>query len=156
MSSTSLSTEIEAVVTKPRPSSFILFSLFLNSKCGSSQFPITDNLMLPTIKRITFKEAASTGLVLFVGIRQQFIYFLSSGLYTYVRQHFPQYCLSKWLAMKTPAPHSSLGHSLLNLVILPFSSTCRTINKKKNISKKGMNNTSKIFHAFTICSGLAD
>ena len=133
MSSTSLSTKIEAVVTKARPLSFILFSLLLNSKRGSSQFPITDNLMLPTIKRITFKVAASTGLVLFVGIRQQFIYFLSSGLYTYVRQHFPQYCLSKWLAMKTPAPHSSLGHSLLNLVILPFSSTCRTINKK-NIS----------------------
>ncbi|KAF6038262.1 hypothetical protein EB796_003423 [Bugula neritina] len=27
--------------------------------------------------------------------------------------------------MKTPAPQSSLGHSLLNLVIFPFSSTYR-------------------------------
>ena len=29
--------------------------------------------------------------------------------------------------MKTPAPQSSLGHSRLNLVILPFSSTCKII-----------------------------
>ena len=36
----------------------------------------------------------------------------------------PQYWRSKCDAMKTPAPHSSLGHSRLRRVILPFSSTC--------------------------------
>jgi len=42
---------------------------------------------------------------------------------TYVRLHFPQYCLSKWEAIKTPAPHSGAGHSRLKRLILPLSST---------------------------------
>ena len=51
------------------------------------------------------------------------IYFSSGLLKTKVRQHLPQYWRSKWEAMKTPAPQSSLGHSRRRRVILPFSST---------------------------------
>merc|ERR1719278_1165337 len=47
--------------------------------------------------------------------------YLSSGLLnTEVRPHLPQYWRSKWAAMKTPAPHSSAGHSRRRRLILPL------------------------------------
>ena len=60
----------------------------------------------------------------------------SSGLLkTYVKPHLPQYWRSKWDAMNTPAPHSSLGHSRRRRVIFPLSSTWDkhhfTINHKE-------------------------
>ena len=44
-------------------------------------------------------------------------------LNTYVKQHLPQYWRSKWLAINTPAPQDSDGHSRRRRVIFPFSST---------------------------------
>ena len=37
--------------------------------------------------------------------------------------HLLSWYLSKWAAMKTPAPHSSAGHSRLKRLIFPLSST---------------------------------